>query len=96
MAKLMEFKENLKPFEKIEQEISFENEKQQVYFELQKGSPKRLVSFFDEENNEIMSRELPESAFIKPYANKAKIFIVNQTEKEMKVEFKIVAGVRVL
>ena len=96
MARLMEFSETLKPFEKIEQEINFEDEKQQVYFEQKKGNPKRLVSFFDEDNKEVMSRELPESAFIKPYTNKAKIFIVNQTEKEMKVEFKIVAGVRVI
>lgn len=96
MTKLLEFKETLKPFEKIEQDINFENDKFQIYFELKKGKPKKLVSFLDEEDKEVLSKELPESAFIKPYTNKAKIFIINTTELEMKVEFKIVAGVRIV
>ena len=96
MTKLMEFKEKLKPFEKIEQDIKFEDDKQQVYFELKEGKPKKLVSFLDEDGKEVLSKELPESAFIKPYTNHAKVYIINTDENEMDVEFKIVAGVRIV
>lgn len=96
MAKLMEFKEKLEPFGKIEQELVFEGDKFQVYYELKEGTPKSLISFLDETNKEVLSKELPPSAFIKPYTNKAKIVLVNTGERDMEIEFKIVAGVRVI
>lgn len=98
MTKLMEFKETLKPFEKIEQQIEFKEADYQVYFELRKyeGSLKKLVSFLDNDGKEVLSKELPDTAFIKPYTNVAKIYIVNTSEKEQEVEFRIVAGVRLL
>ncbi len=96
MTKVFEFEETLKPFEKVEQQLNFEDEKTQVYFELQSGNPRRLISFLDDENKEILSKELPQSAFIKPYTSKAKIFIINAEEKEMKVKFRMVTGVRLL
>ena len=34
MAKQMEFKQTLKPYEKIEQQIDFEDDKKQVYTSL--------------------------------------------------------------
>jgi len=96
MVKIMEFNEKLKPFEKIEQHLEFEDEKLQVYFELIKGSVKKLISFLDDEGKEVLSKELPDSAFIKPYTKVAKVYLVNTSENEVEVKFKLVAGVRII
>ena len=49
MTKQMEFKETLKPFEKIEQHIDFDKEgNYQIYFEFKEGyGAKKLISFLE-------------------------------------------------
>lgn len=96
MTKQNRIKEELKPFEKMEQTLVFEDKEAQVYFELIEGHPKLLVAFLDDDDNEILNKEMPNCAFIKPYTNKARLFVLNNTEKNMKIEFKIVYGVRII
>lgn len=90
------FNEKMKPFEKVEQHVEFQDDKTQIYFELQEGSPRVLISFLDTEDKEVMSKTVPAMAFIKPYTNKAKLYIINTSEKEDQVKFKVVTGVRLL
>ena len=96
MVQQVVFEETMKPFEKADQHIEFKDDKTQVYFELEKGNPRVLISFLDDNDKEVLSKTVPASAFIKPYTNKAKLYIVNTTEREEKVKFRLVIGVRLL
>ena len=94
--KTYRFKDTVAPFGRAEHAIEFPDAKHQAYFEMVSGSLKKLVAFLDDDGEEVLTKELPCSAFIKPYAPAAKIYLINVTEKPREVHYRLVLGVRMV